>query len=318
MSEREDRLIDLASQLLAHGRVRTFIGFGPGYEPSRPVPWFAQDASSAAQLLLNPFCGPTLARYLLDDSCPGPVGILARGCDGLGIERLLADCRVSRDRVHVVGVTCRGAVDPDKAFRVAGEVPLSAQLEGERVRLTTASGSREFSRPSCLYDRCLSCADPSPRWADDWLDEPLPPGEREFAGVPELEQQDADQRYAFWTRQFSRCLRCHACRQACPACHCVSCSLDHPEWLDGSSSLDNSFMYHFTRAYHVAGRCIACGECQQACPAQIPLMLLNDKFMRDIRDLFGVCQPHRPQEKEPLGQFCPDDPEGWREGGMQP
>ncbi|MDQ7794298.1 MAG: 4Fe-4S dicluster domain-containing protein [bacterium] len=314
MNERQAKLRSIAGSLLAEGRVSLFIGFGPGLEPSRPVPWFAKNADEAGKLVLDPFCGPGLARYLLDETAAGPAGIVARGCDGLGLERLVADKRVGRDQVYVVGVACRGAVDPDKARRLAGRPVFGAEVNGETVALTTAGGRLSFPRSDCLLDRCLACADPSPRTADTWLEEPLPGAQREFEGVEALEKLGPDDRYAFWARHLERCLRCHACRNACPACNCVACSLDNPEWLERTTGLADHFMFHFTRAYHVAGRCVACGECQRACPVGIPLMLLNEKFMKDIRDLFAVPDPHRPQEAEPLGHFSPDDPEGWREG----
>ena len=41
-------------------------------------------------------------------------------------------------------------------------------------------------------------------------------------------------------------------------------------------------MFHIIRAFHVAGRCTDCGECSRVCPQNIPLHLLNRKFIKDI------------------------------------
>ena len=49
-------------------------------------------------------------------------------------------------------------------------------------------------------------------------------------------------------------------------------------------------MYHIIRAFHVAGRCTDCGECSRVCPENIPLHLLNRKFIKDINELYGEYQ----------------------------
>jgi Na+-translocating ferredoxin:NAD+ oxidoreductase RnfC subunit len=45
-------------------------------------------------------------------------------------------------------------------------------------------------------------------------------------------------------------------------------------------------MWNTIRAYHLAGRCIDCGSCQQVCPVNIPLMLLNRKLGKEVKELF--------------------------------
>ena len=55
----------------------------------------------------------------------------------------------------------------------------------------------------------------------------------------------------------------------------------------------NSFeekMFHIIRAFHVAGRCTDCGECSRVCPQNIPLHLLNRKFIKDINEFYGEYQ----------------------------
>ena len=46
-------------------------------------------------------------------------------------------------------------------------------------------------------------------------------------------------------------------------------------------------MFHIIRAFHVAGRCTDCGECSRVCPQDIPLHLLNRKFIKDIDEFYG-------------------------------
>jgi len=312
VTDRQAALRDIAAGLLGGGQFATFIGFRAGLDPSRPVPHFVRDASGAGALVINPFCGAGLARHVLEALEDGPVGILTRGCDGLGLERLIADGRVARERLHIVAVACRGAVDPARARAILGRIPERAEVDAQAVTLIAGEERRSVPRDSCLLSRCLNCVDPSPRLADSWLDEPLPAGVRDFKAVSHMEQQPPEARYAFWARQFRRCIRCYACRNVCPACSCRSCSLDDPELQERATSLADQFGFQFTRAYHVAGRCVACGECQRACPMSIPLSLLNEKFLKDIRDSFGIADPHRPSAVEPLACYRPDDPESWR------
>ena len=49
-------------------------------------------------------------------------------------------------------------------------------------------------------------------------------------------------------------------------------------------------MFHIIRAFHVAGRCTDCGECSRVCPQNIPLHLLNRKFIKDINEFYGEYQ----------------------------
>ncbi|MBQ8697088.1 MAG: 4Fe-4S dicluster domain-containing protein, partial [Clostridia bacterium] len=49
-------------------------------------------------------------------------------------------------------------------------------------------------------------------------------------------------------------------------------------------------MFHIIRAFHVAGRCTDCGECSRVCPQNIPLHLLNRKFIKDINENYGEYQ----------------------------
>ena len=49
-----------------------------------------------------------------------------------------------------------------------------------------------------------------------------------FDEVEKLEKMTADERFAFWQGELSRCIRCNACRDVCPACTCEKCVFDNP------------------------------------------------------------------------------------------
>ena len=114
-----------------------------------------------------------------------------------------------------------------------------------------------------------------------------------FDEVEKLEKMTPDERFAFWQGELSRCIRCNACRDVCPACTCEKCVFNNPESGAENKAASNSFeekMFHIIRAFHVAGRCTDCGECSRVCPQHIPLHLLNRKFILDIDRFYGDYQ----------------------------
>ena len=67
-------------------------------------------------------------------------------------------------------------------------------------------------------------------------------------------------------------------------------------------------MFHIIRAFHVAGRCTDCGECSRVCPQNIPLHLLNRKFIKEINQFYGEYQAgEEPDQRGPLVNFTTDD-----------
>ncbi len=103
------------------------------------------------------------------------------------------------------------------------------------------------------------------------------------------EAMDKEERWAFWQRELGRCIRCYACRKACPMCYCDPCFIDQnkPKWGEKSPESPGNLMYHLTRFHHLAGRCIDCGECSRACPVDIPLYLFHKKVAKDCEEMFG-------------------------------
>ena len=115
---------------------------------------------------------------------------------------------------------------------------------------------------------------------------------RATAGMPELErllEKPREERLAYWTAEFDRCLKCYACRQVCPMCYCERCLADknRPQAIDTSPHRKGNFAWHLSRAIHLAGRCVGCDECTRACPAAIDLRLLNLALARAAETKFG-------------------------------
>ena len=132
-----------------------------------------------------------------------------------------------------------------------------------------------------------------------------------FDEVERLERMTADERYAFWQNELSRCIRCNACRDVCPACTCEKCVFDNPNSGVENKAAANSFeekLFHIIRAFHVAGRCTDCGECSRVCPQHIPLHLLNRKFIHDIDRFYGDYQAGAEVgSRAPIVNYTKDD-----------
>ena len=41
-----------------------------------------------------------------------------------------------------------------------------------------------------------------------------------FAEVERIEAMSPEEKFAFWQSELSKCIRCNACRNVCPACSC--------------------------------------------------------------------------------------------------
>lgn len=127
-------------------------------------------------------------------------------------------------------------------------------------------------------------------------------GAERFEEVEKLERMTSDERHEFWKKEFSRCIRCNACRDVCPACTCEKCVFGNNALYTSQKVAQTSFeesLYHIIRAWHVAGRCVDCGECSRVCPEHIPLYLLNRKFIKDIDELYGPYVAGSDMETKP-------------------
>ena len=120
-----------------------------------------------------------------------------------------------------------------------------------------------------------------------------------------------EERFKFWQNELSKCIRCNACRNVCPACTCTHCVFDNNKSGIAGKANSDSFeekLYHIIRAYHVAGRCTDCGECSRVCPESIPLHLINRKFIKDINDNYGEFQAGKTvSEHNPLVDYTKGD-----------
>ena len=173
----------------------------------------------------------------------------------------------------------------------------------------------EFDKKDVLLIKCFTCKGKTHVGVDETIVvnpvEEAP--ENRFAEVERLEAMTEEERFAFWKSELSKCIRCNACRNVCPACSCVKCVFDNPQSGVAAKANDDEFeeqLYHIIRAFHVAGRCTDCGECSRVCPQRIPLHLLNRKFIKDMNACYGEFQAGESAEgRTPLTDYTEKDVE---------
>ena len=290
-------LVKKATELLENGTVDRVLGWKRGEFAYDVTPAVFKTADELARdFVWNDFCGANFSKYLVRETGKGEGKVLVylKPCDTYSFNQLLTEHRFDREKVYAVGVSCNGMIDPELIKKWTDSV-VSVRDEGENVIIETLfDGELTFVREFLLAERCKNCKSKKHVAYDELLGEN---GDvldsKRFDEVEAIERMTPDERFAFWQNELSRCIRCNACRDICPACTCEKCVFDNPNSGMENKAPANEFeekMFHIIRAFHVAGRCTDCGECSRVCPQQIPLHLLNRKFIKDINEFYGEYQ----------------------------
>ncbi len=289
-------IIDKAKQLLADGTVSRVIGWKKGefaYDSTPAVFNSAEEIDS--EFVFDDFTASNVSKYLIKESAKeGKVLVFLKPCDTYSFNQLIKEHRIHKDNVYVVGIPCDGKLDIEKlkAKGISG-IQNITNNDGT-LTIETIYGTETVSAADVMAERCLSCKSKKHVSYDELIgDDGEVLDSNRFDMVEKLENMTAEERYDFWRGQLSKCIRCNACRNVCPACSCENCVFDNPNSGVANKAPSDSFeenMFHIIRAFHVAGRCTDCGECSRVCPQNIPLHLLNRKFIKDINELYGEYQ----------------------------
>lgn len=291
-------LVSKASELLKNGTVDRVLGWKAGefdYDITPAV--FHTGEELEQDFVWNDFCGANFSKYLVSETGKSENKILVflKPCDTYSFNQLLTEHRFDREKVYAVGVGCNGMLDVAKLRSSADGILSVNTKDPDKVAVETLyDGTVTLDRAELLPDRCVNCKSRKHVAYDELLGSD---GEvldcHRFDEVEQIERMTPDERYAFWQGELSRCIRCNACRDVCPACTCEKCVFDNPQSGVENKAPATSFeeqMFHIIRAFHVAGRCTDCGECSRVCPQHIPLHLLNRKFIKDIDNFYGDYQ----------------------------
>ncbi|MBQ7236618.1 MAG: 4Fe-4S dicluster domain-containing protein [Clostridia bacterium] len=292
-----EALIEKAAALLSEGKVDRVLGWKSGefsYDVTPAI--FNNVEEMQKDFVYSDFSGANFSKYLVKETKKdGKVLVFLKPCDTYSFNQLLTEHRFDREKVYAVGIPCDGMIDENKIKQAVGDGILSIVSENDTVKVETLyDGVKELNKSDVLSERCLNCKSKKHVAYDELIGEDgLVLDSNRFDEVAKLEKMTADERFAFWQNELSRCIRCNACRDICPACTCEKCVFDNPNSGVENKAAANSFeekMFHIIRAFHVAGRCTDCGECSRVCPQHIPLHLLNRKFIKDINTVSGDYQ----------------------------
>ena len=294
-----EKLIDKASELLTNGTVNCVLGWEAGEFGYDVTPTVFKNADEMEKgFVFNDFCGANFSKYLVSKTqkLDGKILVFLKPCDTYSFNQLLTEHRFDREKVYAVGIPCDGMVDIAKIKAISGDGISSVSSDADNIIVTTLYSDDPVSVKAVdvLAERCVNCKSKKHVAYDELLsDEGETVESARFDEVARIEAMTPDERFAFWQNELSKCIRCNACRDACPACTCEKCVFDNPNSGVENKSPANSFeekMFHIIRAFHVAGRCTDCGECSRVCPQNIPLHLLNRKFIKDINEFYGEYQ----------------------------
>ncbi len=292
-------LIDKAVSLLENGTVSCVFGWQKGEFDYDITPAVFKNADDLKEnFVWNDFCGANLSKYLVSkaDKIEGKILVFLKPCDSYSFNQLLTEHRFDREKVYAIGLPCDGMADISKVKKLCGDGISAIAFGDDTISVTTIYEDKpyEIALKDVLLERCENCKSKKCVAYDELLGEN---GDvldsNRFDEVARIEAMTPDERFAFWQNELSRCIRCNACRDACPACTCEKCVFDNPDSGVENKAAANSFeekMFHIIRAFHVAGRCTDCGECSRVCPQNIPLHLLNRKFIKDINGFYGEYQ----------------------------
>ncbi len=273
-----DALRQKARALLEAGTVKVVIGYAGGSDPQRARAVFVSSAAQADQLIWNESCRQNLAVYLSKPEVKalGKPALVARPATLRALLQLAVESQLTDGAVLALAVGDGAAGQAVGAG--AGEVvdlPSFVAIEehlAKQPRGQSAEQQQESARLAAL---------------------PL------------------EERWAFWAAELGRCIKCYACRAACPLCYCDRCivEVNQPQWIPVASDALGNLEWNIVRAMHLAGRCVDCGSCADACPESIRIDLLNGVLAQEAMASFGAEPGYSTRKDYALAAYKPDDKE---------
>jgi ferredoxin len=306
-----EKIKAIAEKLLKDCAVDMVIGFRKGTVPMMNEPHFAKTPEDVDKMVWDSNCGINLANYLTDRQ--EKIGIIAKGCDSRNIVTHIIENKIKREQLIIIGVPCQGMIDKRKINAMfAGEI--HTVVEGEDTITVTGNDFEEvLNKKDVLQQNCSVCIHRNPVEYDELvadLVEEQTDIDR-YEDVNKIEALAPQDKNKFFDDLLAPCIRCYACRNACPLCYCPTCFVDEsrPQWVGKSQDLTDVKTFHFLRAFHCAGRCTDCGACERSCPVGINMRVFTKKLEKDCLDLFDWEAGMSLEVRPPLDTYKPGDPD---------
>jgi ferredoxin len=195
---------------------------------------------------------------------------------------------------------------------VAPGEPIEAECKDDTVKVKGKDFNKSLKKQEVLCDDCLMCEHRTPPVYDELIEADVkePDAKSREELLKEFEAKTPEERWEYFTNEVSRCIRCYACRNACPACYCNECFVDcsQPQWLGtATDTLSDLQLFQIIRTYHLAGRCVNCGSCTRACPMDIDISLLLSKLSDDAKKLFDYETGVKAEGQPVLNKYSEED-----------
>jgi ferredoxin len=319
----ETKLREEVKRLLLEKKADVIIGYEKGTLPLTATPCFITLPEEADKLVWNNFCTQNLAKYVHDlimahknsqkrvkpeDRKKKVIGVVARGCTTRSLIIHLQERQYGRDEVYIIGVPCDGYVD-GKGLKAAigGADIVDGSLDGGQIKMKTSDGDKAVALKDVLADCCKTCRFNNPIISDVMIGEPAPAmnPDAEYNEVKEFEAKPIEERWAYFIKEMEKCMRCNACRQACPSCYCPTCFVEQsqPQWVGIGEDKSDTQVFQLMRLYHMVGRCVDCGSCVAVCPMGVDLRKFLKKIDKDGWEMFGSRAGSSMEDMPPLGRY---------------
>jgi formate dehydrogenase subunit beta len=275
--------------------------------PGQMTPFFIRSSDKIDLLSITPYCINNLAVYLaeltllevFESSKKGRVILTIKPCDMPSVLQMISDAQIPREKVLIIIFECDFVIN-SKAIRDTIQDDFSAiEMKQDTMIVTTMQkGNVTLNKGDQMAGKCKDSKMCDLPGTSDYY----------FVGT-EKKRINQSKKISLKTTlvqdtlkktelkqlvesELSKCIRCNACRNICPACFCSDqCIMDKPKlispFIEKEVSLRNNILYHLIRFYHVAPNCTGCSECERVCPQNIKLSIFFKYLNRFIETEFG-------------------------------
>lgn len=297
----------------------TIISYRNSGTPEISTPIFIRNKNDIDFISINNFNLNNLSTYLskfeqgeIDlAKNSGRVIITAKPCDAKSILQMIADEQIDKEKLVLVVYDCDGAIDLEKLSKSAGEIR-QVEVDEEYVSFTKLNGEiGKVELTSILQDKCFYGNCDLPYFYDYYF----VGSEKQFKERIKKRRKPKEliiqklkcknELKSIVEKEISKCIRCNACRNICPACFCSEkCIFDKPklpvEFLEKDVSTSENMLFHLIRFYHVFPNCTGCGECERVCPQGIKLSIFYKYINEVISSEFGYIPGSTESARQPL------------------
>lgn len=311
MEDLQNKMREIAKSLLSEKKVAKILGQREGTLPLRTQPVVITKEDDVLKLVWNEYSDINLVELIPKGD--EKVGVILKTCDVKNVAVLINENQIKKENLVIIGMPCVGLIDRKRIQQeLKGKEITDAKITDSEVVVSVRGGEKSFKKSAILLD---VSEDPIPPIIDHLVDTPAslakPEKPDEFAEVEEFEKKSPQERWEYFKDKLKDCIRCYACRNACPLCYCKECFVDinRPQWFGKTMDVGENVIFHLIRAIHLAGRCVGCEACSRACPMDIDLRLINKKLRKVVQERWGFTAGEDLEKVCPMAAFNINDPQ---------